>query len=59
MLRARGQPVTVHLLCGICQRPAVWMATVPMCGQRPRYPLCEEHLDDLAESEYVEEVELA
>lgn len=51
--------MTVHLLCGICQRPAVWMATVPMCGQRPRYPLCEEHLDDLAESEYVEEVELA
>lgn len=26
--------------CGVCKRPAEVMATVPMCGERPRYPLC-------------------
>lgn len=45
--------------CGVCQRPAQWRATVPMCGGRPRYPLCEECLDDLAGADYVEDVELA
>lgn len=44
--------------CGVCSRPAVWMATVPMCGERPRYPLCEECLDDIAWCEYAEDVDL-
>ena len=42
--------------CGICGRQAEVMATVPMCGERPRYPLCNEHLADLAWSGYVEDV---
>lgn len=42
--------------CGVCNRDAVAMATVPMCGERPRYPLCQSCLDDLLWSEYAEEV---
>jgi hypothetical protein len=42
--------------CGICQREAEVMATVPMCGKRPRYALCHECLGDLTWSEYAEEV---
>jgi hypothetical protein len=33
--------------CGICGLPPAWLATVPMCGERPRYPLCSECLDDI------------
>jgi hypothetical protein len=42
--------------CGICQRPSEVMATVPMCGQRPRYPLCYECLSDLSYCDYAEDV---
>lgn len=36
---------------------AVWIATVPMCGARPRYYLCEQHLDDIVAN--TEDVDLA
>ena len=42
--------------CGICAFPAEVMATVPMCGERPRYPLCHDCLEDLSYSDYAEEV---
>lgn len=44
--------------CGICEGPAIWLATVPMCGERPRYPLCEGCLGDLMRSDFAEDVDL-
>ena len=44
--------------CGVCGMPAEWMATVPMCGERPRYPICSDCLDPIAECGYAEDVEL-
>jgi len=42
--------------CGICGREAEVMATVPMCGERPRYPLCHDCLEPIAWSGYAENV---
>lgn len=42
--------------CGICGREAEVVATVPMCGERPRFPLCHACLDDLTFSDFTEDV---
>ena len=48
--------------CRLCvelhnrQRPATVRATVPMCGERPRYGLCDDCLADI--SDYAEDVEV-
>lgn len=44
--------------CGICQQPADLYGTVPMCGERPRYPMCFACHEDLDWSGYVEDVRL-
>lgn len=44
--------------CGICQQPADLYGTVPMCGERPRYPMCFGCHEDLDWSGYVEDVRL-
>lgn len=50
-------PVVVEgPLCGVCQRPAEVMATVPMCGERPRYPMCWECFEDINSCDYAEDV---
>jgi hypothetical protein len=40
--------------CGVCERPADFMATVPMCGERPRYKVCIDCLATLGD--YAEDV---
>jgi hypothetical protein len=42
--------------CGVCKRPAEVIATVPMCGERPRYPMCWECFEPINWSGYAEEV---
>jgi hypothetical protein len=42
--------------CGICKNPAELTVTVPMCGERPRYPLCHECFISIAG--YTEDVEV-
>jgi hypothetical protein len=46
-------------LCGCCEmRSADIVATVPMCGERPRYPMCMDCAAPLVECGYAEEVEV-
>jgi hypothetical protein len=44
--------------CGVCGRPAEVVATVPMCGQRPRYPMCHECFEPINWNGYAEDVEV-
>lgn len=44
--------------CGVCGDPAEVIATVPMCGQRPRYPLCHECFEPINWNGYAEDVEV-
>jgi hypothetical protein len=45
-------------MCGCCDvREADVIATVPMCGERPRYPICGECLDIIGYGDYAEDIE--
>lgn len=44
--------------CGVCQEPADVIATVPMCGERPRYPICFDCFEPIDWSGYAEDVRL-
>ena len=51
----------IHPLCALCAnfgrvRAATVRATIPMCGKRPRYALCDQCMTELAAE--VEDVEL-
>jgi hypothetical protein len=44
--------------CGVCNNPAEVIATVPMCGRRPRYPMCHECFESINWAGYAEDVEV-
>ena len=43
-------------LCGVCGEPADVIATVPMCGKRPRYAMCLDCWLPIEEAGYCENV---
>jgi hypothetical protein len=45
--------------CGVCGEPADVVATIPMCGEQPRYSLCLTCWRDIEEAGYCDEVAAA